>query len=223
MILTRKKCTRLLRKSFSTRLTFILLLISYINPVAFSQRVFRIGPTLAIQGSQLSGDTYQGYNQPGIYAGLVTNWNQNDRLSFQFEVAFSQKGARHNPNPNKGDFTSYDLRLNYIEIPFFFRIKMKSLLLDAGLAFGRLLNYSELDQNGIRQPERPFYRNEFSGLLGACYPINERLLLFVRAGRSLLPVRAHQSSTAFWWNPGQMNSILCFGANFLLNVKNGEK
>lgn len=198
---------------------FCFFFFSVFVPELLAQKTFQVGPVAGIQGSQLSGDTYQGYHQPGIYAGLFTRWQQKEKLSFQFEIAFSQKGARDIANPAKGDFISYDLRLNYIEVPVFIRPQFRGFTLDFGLSFARLINFSEEDQNGPRIPVRPFRNFEFAGLIGAGYEFNDRISFSVRALRSLLPVREHQSSQRFWWNPGQLNSVLCFAAYYTFSGK----
>lgn len=214
MILTQKKYIRLLRRSLLNK-TFLILFLLF-NSTSYSQVSFSAGPVLGIQGSQLSGDTYAGYNKPGLYAGLFANWSSKDDYSWQFEIAFSQKGARHIPNPGKGDYTSYDLRLNYIEIPFFWRPHFKGFTFDVGLSYGRLLGYSEYDQNGVRNPVRSFRKSEFAGLISAGYKWGDHFIFSVRATRSLFPVRDHQSAQYFWWNPGQMNSVLSFNLCYIL-------
>lgn len=186
--------------------------------VAKAQLKFQSGPIIGIQGSQISGDTYGGYNMPGVYAGLFTNIRNTDQISFQIEVAYSQKGARKIPDPRNGDLTSYDLRLNYIEIPVFLRPQFKDFSFDIGLSYGQLLGYYENDQFGPRLPVRPFRKFELGGLIGAGYNWGEHLLFSVRVIRSLIPVREHQSTIAFWWNPGQMNNALCFSLAYRLGM-----
>jgi hypothetical protein len=220
MILTPRKFIRLLRKNCLIKRAFFfsLLLFAALNNGS-AQLIFEAGPVIGIQGSQISGDNFGGYNQPGVYAGLYTNVRRNDEVSFQIEVSYSQKGARKIPNARLNDFTSYNLRLNYIEVPFYFRRKFKGFSFDFGFAYGQLLNYFEDNQFGQVMPVRAFRKTDFGGLLGAGYQIREHLTFSVRVVRSLIPVRNHTAQQAFWWNPGQLNNALLFSLSYKLGKK----
>jgi hypothetical protein len=199
--------------------SLILIFIMMIIPVANAQRVFHFGMEGGINGSQISGDTYGGYNQPGGYAGIYTRIHIKERYAFQLGIAFSQKGARKIQRPEKGDYSFYDLRLNYIEVPIIFRVNLRKIIGETGLFGAYLTSSSEENLQGPVVPFRPFHKAEFGGYLGAGYKWGENLEFTVRASNSLIPVREHMSGTAFRWNRGQYSAVLTFMLRFTFPSK----
>lgn len=213
-----KRYNRPLNKNCWNRFFLLLFLLSTFS--SRSQSVFHAGAVTGINGSQLSGDTYSGFNQPGLYAGLFASTSLHERFDLRFEVAFTQKGSRHNPNPSKGDYSDYYLRLNYIEIPLiasFTSEKLQPMRFDLGLAYAVLLNASEVSHYNSALLPRPFHSYDFSGLLGLSYQLKEHFCLHLRAYNSLVPVRAHQSGTSWKWNLGQYTTLLYFGVSYQLD------
>ena len=210
-----KKYCKLLNNIWKSNL-LILHFIFFVSAISAQQK-FKAGVIVGLNGSQLSGDTYSGYNQPGIYGGLFVQTTLSNEIQLNFDIAFSQKGSRHNPRPEKGDFSQYYLRLNYIEIPVYVSIPIKKIdkiSLELGLCYATLLDYFE-EVNYFNQLKvRPFKKTEFSGFIGLGYQLNSNFKLHIRANNSILPVRNHQSGTAFRLNRGQYSSLLCFALSY---------
>ncbi len=49
---------------------------------------------LGINGTQIDGDTYKGYNKPGLMIGMGTYFEVKEDLTFHFSGLFNQKGAQ---------------------------------------------------------------------------------------------------------------------------------
>ncbi|MEI8138043.1 MAG: outer membrane beta-barrel protein, partial [Bacteroidota bacterium] len=126
-------------------LFFIPILFSF---VLFSQdnskSVFTLKPSLGINGCQIHGDNYNGYNKLGVFAGIAVNAKFTNKASLDIGFYFSQKGAKHNPNPTKGDYAYYRVNLDYIDIPVLFRFKVNpTYFITLGPSIAYLVNYNE--------------------------------------------------------------------------------
>ena len=76
------------------------LLLSIILLCVFSNikgQEFGGGVSLGASTSQVAGDRLGGFNKIGLLAGVFTNIKIKEKLAFQFEIIFIQKGSR-NPN-----------------------------------------------------------------------------------------------------------------------------
>src|SRR5687768_14518853 len=101
------------------RLLTALLLLS--NLLRSQDNVFTLKPAFGINGCQIHGDNYSGYDKFGVFGGTSINARLNDRASAELGFYFSQKGSRHNPNPKNNDYSFYWLHLNYFDLPLSFR------------------------------------------------------------------------------------------------------
>lgn len=205
-----KRSSRLL-KNIWNKLGFpVLFLCLSLNLFSQGKNFFHSKLSAGVSGSQLSGDTYSGFNQPGAYLSVSTGTRLNSNWDTEIEFAFSQRGARRNPIPEKSDFNSYDLHLNYLDFSVSFFRYFKDFSAQFGLTPSYLLNYSEENQFGPVVPDRPFHEFTFHGFLGAGYFLAKGLSLDIRYSNSIVPARPHQSGTTFRLNLGQYNSSLQF-------------
>src|SRR4051812_2197564 len=96
----------------------LLLILLFISRVLQAQdnkkSVFTLKPTLGLNVCQAHGDNFNGFHKIGALGGLTVNSRLNNKTSIDIGFYFSQKGARHNPNPQKNDLAAYRLNLNYI-------------------------------------------------------------------------------------------------------------
>src|SRR5688572_16941267 len=100
------------------RLVFILLLVAGIlRSQDNNSGVFSLKPSVGVNGCQIHGDSYSGYDKVGLFGGIAVNSRlKNERTSLELGFYFSQKGSRHNPTKNDPSF--YRLHLNYLDLPF---------------------------------------------------------------------------------------------------------
>ena len=156
-----------------------------------SAQVFNPGIILGINASQIEGDGYAGYNKIGIIAGGFVNTDISEKLSTQFEIYFINKGTFDAMHPDKGDYNSFKVNLNYIEIPVSLRYKRQKFMLEIGLYFSKLIGTPTLsNQNGeVFIYQYPFKSFDFGALVGVYYQLNDNFSLNLRSKNSLIPIR----------------------------------
>jgi hypothetical protein len=193
----------MMKKIFS----LLILLIAII----FSAKAqdFHGGVLGGIATTQISGDQLSGFNKAGLYLGAFVNRGFSKKSSMQMELDFIQKGSRKNPKPKNNDYTTYLLRLNYIEIPVSYKYDFSAKgTLEGGLSFGVLVNSYEEANETTTLSGGEFDRTDFSWHVGLYYTLMENLRVNVRYSNSLLPVRDHSSSATDRLNAGQYNTVL---------------
>lgn len=171
------------------RILTIFILFLAVN--GFSQ-TFKSGLLFGVSAAQVEGDGYGGYNKAGAILGGFTNTEFSKKISMQFEIAYIGKGARKVPKPDKGDLRSFNLRLNYIEIPLALRYHFKKFHFELGLYYGYLLNIKAEDQFGeidFQNQPYPFKKHDFGGLIGLQYEFIHNWFFNVRSKNSLIPIR----------------------------------
>lgn len=179
---------------------------------AFSQD-FNAGIQMGMTGTQVTGDQLSGFNKAGLFGGFFVNRNLGTLGDGQLEINFIQKGSRKNANPDKGDYESYLLRLNYIEVPVMYRFRIKSYLrIETGLMMAYLINSKEFDIQGQVTPDptvASFKKYDFSAFAGINYRINDNLALSLRYSYSILAIRPKPSTALYRYNGGQYNEVVC--------------
>ena len=97
-----------------------ILIIITVSISVYSQD-FNGGVLGGINATQVFGDSYSGPNKAGLYLGVFVNRYFSKRSSVQLELDYIQKGSRKNPDGSTGDYDTYLLRLNYIELPVLYK------------------------------------------------------------------------------------------------------
>ena len=69
------------------------LFLLFFPGLVFAQS-FNAGARIGIIASQVDGDTYEGFNKPGLTFGVYVSRKISDPFSMQFEMNFIQKGSR---------------------------------------------------------------------------------------------------------------------------------
>lgn len=177
--------------------------------ISVSAQSFQGGIAAGLVGSQVNGDTYSGYNKPGIYASGWIRIGLGERSRFHTELSYFQKGSRHNPDVNKGDEEFYLMRLGYIEMPFLYEYKLsEKMSIHGGPAISFLLhNYEEF--NYLMADYGKFQLFNLTANIGMGYNLNEKYSVILRNNRSLLSIRDQKkdnSLSSFF--KGQYNDAL---------------
>jgi hypothetical protein len=214
-------------------MVFVLLipLYLYTSIPLFSQQ-FSVGLTGGIVTSQVDGDTWAGYNKAGFLAGGFVNkrFGEESKWSASFEIMYIMKGSRKVPHPDKGDFASYKLNLNYAEVPILLRYdfgipdssvsgRMK-FSLEGGVAVGALVHSYEEDSFGQLTGGTPFQKSDYSAILGLSYHLSKHIGFNARTEYSIIPVRKgglstyYQNWTYRFLNPGYYNNLLTFSFRY---------
>jgi len=155
-----------------------------------SAQTFKSGAILGLNASQVEGDGFGGYNKVGLIIGGFTNTQLSEKWSAQFEIYYTNKGSRKNANPDRGDFSSLKVTLDYIEIPVALRYHYKKFLFEGGLYFGRLINDNIENEFGqLPTQSTPFKSYDFGAFLGFYYQLNDHFVFNLRSKNSVLPIR----------------------------------
>ncbi len=180
-----------------------------------SKSIFKPYLSLGITSSQISGDELGGFDQLGFNATLATQIMIEGRWRPSIELQFDQRGSRRNAQPDKGLFESYNLRLNYVQVPLIMGYLQKKTGFELGVAPGYLLGSTEEDENGSYPLQgREFDTLDIAGLVGIRFRFHERWELCTRFEQSLIKVRDHSGSTRFRLNQGQYSSAIQFMMRF---------
>ncbi len=189
-------------------LIVFMLVIPFLS--AHSQH-FEGGVLGGLNASQVDGDTYQGYNKPGIVAGTYVLANLTRTVYAGMELKFEQKGSRKNPDLKSDDQYKYIMRLNYATLPVYlgFRTNDRISVL-AGLSSGFLLSGIEYNNYGkfVKEDQHPFNDFDLQGFLGFRFQLTSRLAFDLRGAYSLLPVRDNPGEVLLYWKDSQFNNLL---------------
>ncbi|HET6243224.1 MAG: PorT family protein [Bacteroidetes bacterium] len=196
----------------------LLIFIISLNPFNGIAQSFNAGITAGLNTARvLGGVNHSGWRRFGIIAGPFVEYELNELSGLKMEMLFSQKGEKKPYRPNVGDYTFYQLRLNYIDIPVFYYYKHTKFIFEAGPSFNYLIEYSEEDLSGPLTFERPFNTMEFAALFGVNYKLTENLDMNWRYSNSLVPIREHLGGSVYRLNRGQYNSFFTFKVIYWFN------
>lgn len=172
---------------------------------------FNGGVLGGINATQVFGDSFSGPNKAGLYLGVFVNRYFSKRSSIQLELDFIQKGSRKNPNSSTGDYNSYLLKLNYIELPVLYKYDFAEKgTLEAGLTLGVLVNNYEEANGSTDVSGEEFNSLDFGADIGIYYTLVKNLRINLRISSSIIPIRPHSSGQTYRLNGGQYNQGIAF-------------
>jgi hypothetical protein len=178
---------------------------------------FNGGVLGGINATQVFGDSFSGPNKAGLYLGVFVNRYFSKRSSIQLELDYIQKGSRKNPDASTGDYNSYLLRLNYIELPVLYKYDFAEKgTLEAGLTLGVLVNSYEEANGSTDVSGAEFNSIDFGADLGIYYTIVKSLRINMRISSSILPIRPHSSGQTYRLNGGQYNQGIAFILHYII-------
>ncbi len=194
-------------------IVFILLLL----PLYVAAQQFRGGIIAGINGSQVDGDHYAGYNKLGFMGGFFVYRPLTDRLDLQLEIKYMGKGA--NKKTTKTDLSQYKSQLHYIELPVLLHYKLSQKFgVEAGLGFGYLFSYAEKDEYGELpiQDAVDFKSFELSSIIGLRFYIKPFLSAHLRYSYSILPILDNPGEITYFFNRGAYNNLFSLGVMYEL-------
>lgn len=199
---------------------FLILFLLFFAPFSSkAQLPFEAGVAGGVNTTQISGDDLSGFHQFGIAGGLFVSRGISEDMDLELQMLYSQKGSRKTPNPEEGDFTSYNLRVNYIDMPILLRYRLEGFEFFGGPLVGaRVGSVTEEDQNGsIPDAGRPAFKPYDIGVhLGLDYRLTEAFTMDLRFSNSFLPARDHTGgstnaqNTGRYLNRGQYHTMVTF-------------
>ncbi|MCD4730364.1 MAG: PorT family protein [Bacteroidales bacterium] len=178
---------------------------------------FNGGVLGGINATQVFGDQWSGPNKAGLYLGAFVNRYFSNRSSVQMELDYIQKGSRKNPDASTGNYSTYLLRLNYIELPVLYKYDFAEKgTLETGLSLGVLVHSYEEADGSTEVSGEDFSSVDFSFNLGAYYTVVKNLRINLRLAHSILPIRPHASGQTYGLNQGQYNQSITFILHYII-------
>jgi hypothetical protein len=177
--------------------------------------------------TQVDGDEVFGYHKFGVNAGLAAIVPFGDNWSVSVENVFSQKGAHQRKLYLDSLDGSYDLKLNYLDVPVLIQYTDKDIVtFGAGMSWGRLVGISE-QRNGYGMPgttlESGIYRSsDLNVLLDVKFRVIDRLRLNVRYAYSVRPIATREVIDSKTGKPNirdQYNGMFTFRIYYVFNEK----
>ena len=210
------------------RLLVLFLLYSHLG-LAQSGPVFTLKPSLGINGCQIHGDNYSGYDKFGIFAGTAVNARISEKSGFEMGFYFSQKGSRHNPNPKNNDYSFYLVNLNFIDLPLSFVYQLTpKYFITLGPSIAYLISYNEETERGNWTGDYPFNKFEVGVNAGLGAKLGDKITVELRSSNSVTPLRGYgvlanqvyyPNPVARFFNKGLYSNLLSFFVTYRLHFR----
>lgn len=195
--------------------------ISLLSCFAFFSKAQEIYLSGAFNACNITAYGSSSFQKPGGYFSFGKSQiiERSPGWRFNYGIAFNQKGARKVPDPKNFDFTEYNVRLNYVEVPLCLMLKMKTLYGLVGLNAGYLVHSYERSLNGSPVFNSGFRKMDFSGSLGAGIFAGKSVFFSLQASYSLLPIRELAGTGTVGFARAPRNSLFSIGITYLLFKK----
>ncbi|HEX5002288.1 MAG TPA: porin family protein [Bacteroidia bacterium] len=195
-------------------------LLLFLVPFFVSAQQFNAGVIGGLGGTQISGDNLSGFDKFGILAGGYVSSVLSEKFDLEGQLLYITKGSKKNQQPDKNDYTTYLLRLRYIELPILLTWKQsKRFYFEAGPTFGYLLDSYEEDEYGEDPVSRPFKKYELGVVGSIIINVKEGFAVNLRYNSSIAPVREHAGGATYRLNHGQYNSGLLIAFQYTFRPK----
>lgn len=165
---------------------FLLFSLLPFSPLLSQDSKFNVGLVLGLNFAELEGESV--WDFPGLNTGIVGKVILSDKWSISTEILFSQNGEYI--LPDYWPIVEYkNIQLNHLEVPLYVSYKMlsdsnkpRTLHLQAGFAWAKLLDYSAHNLNSVDLSDEIIYSKETNIFLqmGALFFFNEHLAFNVK-------------------------------------------
>jgi len=202
-------------------LFFLLISVS----IASLSQSFHGGIVAGLTASQVDGDTYAGYDKPGLQGGVFISTSLTQYIDASLEIKYVSRGAR---NPASDDNTgAYRLGLQYIDLPIVLAARIKKLgSVELGVVPGYLFAIRGEKDDGLltEEDKAAYHKFDLGTLVGVNIKISEKISLNLRYSYSILSIRDLESAGSYYsWfgklfghSKGDFNNYLTIGINYLL-------
>lgn len=206
----------------------VLILLVFIVSISgsYAQRIMGAA-ILGVNATQVDGDEVYGYHKFGLNTGLAAIVPFGNNFAVTLENIYNQKGAHQRVRFNDSLDGSYDLKLNYLEVPVLVQYTDKDIAtFGAGMSWGRLVGISER-KNGYDVPgttlESGIYRNsDLNVLIDVKFRVVERLRFNVRYAYSIRPIATREVIDSKTGRPNirdQYNGMFTFRLYYVFNER----
>lgn len=171
-----------------------LLTITVFTAGSFSQK-FNGGAYVGIVGSEVDGDSLGGLKKVGLNGGFYTNLELTEKFYLQFELAYVQKGSQKNADHEIGDYSSFKIKTDYVEVPVLAQFKPREWLrFELGPSIAFLVNGKEFINGYENTPSVDFRPVTFNAIAGANFEFVRNLSLNIRFNTSINSIRKGDQS-----------------------------
>ena len=174
----------------------LLLFAMFLSNYVAGQRIMGAA-IIGVNASQVDGDEVYGYKKFGLNTGLSAIVPFGDHWAVSIENIYNQKGAHQKPIYSDSLDGSYDLKLNYLEVPVLVHFNDKDIItVGAGFSWGRLIKVSE-QRNGWDMPATTlksgiYNKNDFNVLVDVRFRVFDRFRFNVRYAYSMTPIATRE-------------------------------
>ncbi len=204
---------------------FIFIVLVYFHTELQAQSTLRMGFRAGMNFAQISGYGMQGFTKFGALGGIGLHWRFSPRFSFDPELIYSMKGARKNPNDNAGDYSTFTIESDYLEVPMLFSWhfdKRERFTMEFGPSLGLLIRERLLVDESVRYFDRGFNIVDFGIVLGFSYHLTKNWAFHARFQNSIIPIKPFDNNQTFFmplWGiikVGEVHSLFHIGIQYNL-------
>lgn len=205
-------------------------LIILANLTANAQRIK--GALIAgVNATQVDGDEVFGYHKFGLNVGAAAIVPIKGNWAISLENIYSEKGAHQRPQYIDSLDGSYDLKINYLDVPVLVQYNDKDIVaFGLGASWGGMVKIQE-QRNGIEMTSTTltsgiYRRSDINLLVDVRFRLVERLHFNVRYAYSIRPIATREvrdSKTGYPNIRDQYNGMFTFRLYYIFNEVLGEK
>lgn len=206
------------------------LLIVLANETANAQRIK--GALIAgVNATQVDGDEVFGYHKFGLNVGAAAIVPIKGNWAISLENIYSEKGAHQRPRFIDSLDGSYDLKINYLDVPVLVQYTDKDIVtFGLGASWGGMVKIWE-QRNGIEQTSTTltsgiYKRSDINLLVDVRFRLVDRLHFDVRYAYSIRPIATREvvdSKTGYPNVRDQYNGMFTFRLYYIFNERLAEK
>ena len=175
------------------------IMILLIMTVSMNGQQFNAGFFGGLNVSQVSGDSFKGFNKLGFTAGFFVNSPIEKHFYWQAEIKYGTRGVYE--GPSDGNQTLYKSTYHIVELPLSINYLFdEKIMLELGTSPEVLITTRYWDENGLMdQSSYPDNRRfGLSVFAGIGYWFNDRMMAGLRYTNSAIPFRDPEE-----WNNSQ--------------------
>jgi len=197
---------------------------------SFAQRI--MGAVIGgVNATQVDGDEVYGYHKFGLNVGAAAIIPLKGNWTITLENIYSEKGSHQRPRFIDSLDGSYDLKINYLEVPLLINYTDKGIVtFGAGGSWGGMVKVWE-QRNGIEMPATTltsgiYRRSDLNLLFDVRFRLVKRLHFDVRYGYSIRPIATREivdSKTGYPNMRKQYNGLFSFRFYYIFNERLDQK
>lgn len=222
-------------KKFSHTILLIILILFIKVTDIFSQENSKYNVDRELKGmiilglnlTQVDGDEVYGYKKTGLNGGFGAVVPIEKRFSLSIETLFNQKGAyrRYAPIADSSDGVYYNLRLNYLEVPFLLNYEDRQTWnFGLGISWGRLVSMNEIEHGETidwSYNNWPYSKHDWNIIANIHFRLWEHLKFNLRYAYSISKIRTREFSnySGSTWTREQYNNVISLRLMYVFNEK----